>query len=659
MNTRGDDQTSANDKLAAIWSRFRDATLQRVDHLDEALIALLENRLTDDARQAAVREAHKLAGASGTFGFPNASVIARDLERRLGSTVTQADVPELAEQLVQLRTELEGTPSLPSAPRVDVSAKPRTSLLLVEDDAVAAERVMMEAEARGFEVTRAPAGADVMASADVKTPAIGVIDLRGPVEPMLATLDAMHRRFPSLPVVMVMRGGTFRDRVEAARHGVRRYVDAPTSARRILDAVDAVRRAADGSGGTVLAVDDDPQILAAAESVLEERGLRFESLSDPTRFWERLEETNPDLLLLDIDMPEVNGIEACRVVRGNARWASLPIVFLTSRQDAESMQSAFAAGADDYLTKPIEPAVLQTRVINRLERTRIQRRQAEVDPTTGVRNRLGATTIVDRLIHLARRSSEPLALAIVGLKSNEDGRDVSAETFRALALALAASVREEEVVGAWGGRQLIVASYGSTAADLAARLGAMLDDFGKGDVYAGACIAEFPGDGADTESLAAAARRAAEAPRDGAASVRLARRPDDDLPYTVDVAIVDDDESLARLLEHGVSTRGRTTRWFADGESAAKALTGGTRHTRPRLLLLDVDLPGLNGYDLLRRLSRDGVTRRTKVIMLTARNAEADVLAGLEMGAIDHVSKPFNLPVLLHKISAALGEPDA
>jgi len=70
--------------------------------------------------------------------------------------------------------------------------------------------------------------------------------------------------------------------------------------------------------------------------------------------------------------------------------------------------------------------------------------------------------------------------------------------------------------------------------------------------------------------------------------------------------------------------------------------------------VLDVDLPGLDGLSVLRRLARDDVLADTRVIMLTARSGEAEVLEALELGAFDHVAKPFSVPVLMQRIRRAL-----
>jgi DNA-binding response OmpR family regulator len=76
----------------------------------------------------------------------------------------------------------------------------------------------------------------------------------------------------------------------------------------------------------------------------------------------------PDLLILDIEMPHINGFELCQVLRSNPRWQHLPIVFLSVHRDAAKQNQAFAMGADDYITKPIQGENLVLRIQNRLKR---------------------------------------------------------------------------------------------------------------------------------------------------------------------------------------------------------------------------------------------------------------------------------------------------
>jgi CheY-like chemotaxis protein len=122
----------------------------------------------------------------------------------------------------------------------------------------------------------------------------------------------------------------------------------------------------------------------------------------------------------------------------------------------------------------------------------------------------------------------------------------------------------------------------------------------------------------------------------------------------VDVVIVDDDAALSDLLHHTLRLRGYSVERYVDGAQAAAALTGDPPAVAGRAILLDVGLPGLDGIAVLRRLGRAGILRHTHVLMLTSHAMESEVLKALELGAFDHVAKPFSVPVLMHRLQRAL-----
>jgi DNA-binding response OmpR family regulator len=121
-----------------------------------------------------------------------------------------------------------------------------------------------------------------------------------------------------------------------------------------------------------------------------------------------------------------------------------------------------------------------------------------------------------------------------------------------------------------------------------------------------------------------------------------------------DVVLVDDDEVLGSLLVHALETKGYRTQWIKDGESAALSLAGTEPAITAPVILLDIDLPDLGGLAVLRRLQRDGILRQTRVIALSSRGQNGQGERALEIGAFDHVSKPFSLPVLLQRVRRAL-----
>jgi DNA-binding response OmpR family regulator len=110
---------------------------------------------------------------------------------------------------------------------------------------------------------------------------------------------------------------------------------------------------------------------------------------------------------------------------------------------------------------------------------------------------------------------------------------------------------------------------------------------------------------------------------------------------------------LAGLLVHSLHTRGLRVVHLSDGKEALSRLTGAGR-LRARVVVLDVDIPGLNGFDVLGQLSARGVLSHLRVLMLTAHGGENEVLASLRQGAFDHIGKPFSLPILMQRIRRAL-----
>ncbi|MEA5550369.1 response regulator [Anabaena cylindrica UHCC 0172] len=131
----------------------------------------------------------------------------------------------------------------------------------------------------------------------------------------------------------------------------------------------------------ILVVDDDPQILALLQTLLTPWGLNIIPLHDPRQFSPTLATEKPDLLILDVEMPYIKGIELCQLVRNNPQSADLPILFLTVHNDTKTINQLFSAGADDFVSKPIIESELVTRIINRLERVKLTRLIAQTHNT--------------------------------------------------------------------------------------------------------------------------------------------------------------------------------------------------------------------------------------------------------------------------------------
>lgn len=116
------------------------------------------------------------------------------------------------------------------------------------------------------------------------------------------------------------------------------------------------------------------------------------------------------------------------------------------------------------------------------------------------------------------------------------------------------------------------------------------------------------------------------------------------------VLVVEDEEDIQELLRYNLAKEGYTVRGVASGEEGLDV----ARAERPDIILLDLMLPSLDGLDVCKALKMDSRTQAIPVIMLTAKGEEADIVAGLEIGADDYITKPFSLRVLLARIRAVL-----
>ncbi|HVS59418.1 MAG TPA: response regulator [Gemmatimonadaceae bacterium] len=565
-------QESHGENIAAAvldaWDRTRGPAFEKIDTLDDAAIAVLDNSLSADLKAAAERAAQSLVEVTARFGFAQGSRIAAEIAERFSSvSLTPADGVSVSEQLLALRGALEGPPQPRAGPQ-------------------------------------------------------------------------------------------------------------PSRDEQALASVAAGERSDDSAiqGARILVVDDEPQISRGLTTLLGRRGMAVTAVNDPLQFWNAIAEVKPSLILLDLEMPKISGTELCRAIRSDRRWSELPVVFLTGHTDPDSVRRVFAAGADDYVGKPFVPAELIMRIESRLTGVKARRGPAETDPVTGLATAHRTTEVIERFLKLARRKSDPYSVAVLEVDAFPSlvktyGRSVGDRILRAIGELLPKNFRGEDVVGWWGwwaGAEFMIGMYGSSKEHAAIKLTQICTRIGEQTFKAGdgqsvrvACsggVAQYQIDGDTVDALREAGLEALRLVREtGLSRVGISGiMPTGPLTRRVDVAIVEGDTALVSLLQHAMESRNMRVATFADGETAAQALTGDVPEVQARLILLDVDLPSLNGLDVLRRLNAVKVTRVSSVVMLTARTGERDVLAALELGAIDHIAKPFSVPVLMHKVRTVL-----
>jgi pilus assembly protein CpaE len=175
----------------------------------------------------------------------------------------------------------------------------------------------------------------------------------------------------------------------------------------------------------ILVVDDSPINLKLVSAALAPAGYEITTAQNGREALQRVEALQPDLVILDVMMPELNGYEVCRRLRQRANLGQLPIMMLTANDSLEERISGLEAGADDYVSKPFEVPELQARVKALLRRaapaqTALETRQGKVIAVFSLRGGIGVSTLATNLAAgLAQLWGQPTALVDLVLASGQ------------------------------------------------------------------------------------------------------------------------------------------------------------------------------------------------------------------------------------------------
>ena len=464
------DKRQAEAKVLAVvqqmWGKFKENLGSQMVPFERAIAQISTGTLDRELRSSVKAEAHRLIGSLGSLGLPEGSEIARQIEELLeAESLGQNEARRLEELVEQLKQAVENKPSTTAAAGDLNTASGR--LLVVDDDVVLTEQVKQEAITRGLQVEVATDLTAARRAISHHPPNVILLDLSFPqtAENGFTLLTELHQRTPAIPVLVLTGRNQLSDRVEVARLGGNAFLQKPITPQQILKAVTQELDRPQEAEAKVLVVDDDAQVLAALSALLKPWGLHVTTLAQPQQFWQALEATVPDLLILDIEMPGFSGIELCQVVRNDPRWSELPVLFLSARRDAETVHQVFAVGADDYVQKPIVGPELIARILNRLERTRILYRFAQIDELTGTATRRRAIQDLERFLHLAKRQHQPLCFMILDLDhfkqvNDQHGHEAGDRVLCLLGEHLKNFFRREDVVARWGGEEFVLGLYG-------------------------------------------------------------------------------------------------------------------------------------------------------------------------------------------------------
>ncbi len=510
--------------MGGLWSQYQGLMIQRMEVLQQAATELSSGTLTTESRKSAGREAHKLAGVLGMFEQEAGTQIAREIEQ-----ILDKDTELLATQKSQLILLIQELGKLLNLMAQKVVNQTATSieeeispkLLLIDPDLQLGSQLQQLAyslEMRWQQITTLE---DAKNFLQTRSPDLVVlnVDEIGLQEESLALMLDLATHTPPVPVLALAVTDQLVDRVTLAQSGARGFLVKPVTASQVWETASQILQFTRSLTVNVLVVDDDPLILAALGPMLEPWGMRITGLDDPRRFWEVLQSTAPDLLILDVEMPEISGIELCQAVRTDPQWQELPIVFLTAHREMETVQQVFAAGGDDYVVKPVVGAELLARITHRLERSRLLQSLSTKEPITGLANQFQSSRDLQHLIAKAEKNQQSVCLAILNFNDLRQiniqyGHEAGNQVLQRWSRLFQSVFCSGEILGYWGNGEFVVgiSSFTETERlviqhrlnDILTKLRQQVFTAANGDRFQATCnfaVVEYPHHGLKLQSL--------------------------------------------------------------------------------------------------------------------------------------------------------------
>lgn len=426
--------------------------------------------------QQLYRLVHNLAGSGGAFDYPDithaaraAAVPMRPLLKMATPEINKQIFPQL-DQLIQQLVAACGAEKKGGAhsQHVDFNTDIRPGqlghklIIVVAPPGAGRTGLEQRFTAFGYPVRGYSSLKAAIASLREQSPHAVIVDADLPELATTAQLEKLplEKQFGA-PIFMLSNKVEFAIRLASVRAGVTGFFSQPVDMANLISFIETIAPEHEQEPFRVLVIDDDPRQADYHALVLQRTGMQTKVLYEPSMIFDALAEFDPELLLFDVYMPGCSGVELAKIVRQIPTYLSVPIVYLSVERDVDIHLDSMLMGADDFLTKPIEPQQLVTSVRIRASRARKLKWLMVRDSLTRLFNH-GVT--VDRLIQalaLAQRQKSPLCVAMLDLdnfKSVNDayGHPTGDKVLITLSQLLQQRLRNSDIIGRYGGEEFLV-----------------------------------------------------------------------------------------------------------------------------------------------------------------------------------------------------------
>jgi len=462
-------------KLAQLQASYIQALPNELSILEDVASTLQADALDTASINSLHQRLHKITGSAGTFGLPHISKLSRAIEQRLKNwqeqktlSISPVQLQVLWEDIDELKQSLNQTQALANtylpSKRQRASSEQTQQIWLVEDDPFLGQELTEQITSFGYKVRLFGSLRDVELAIKQSLPDLMLVDVLFAAENKNST-DVL-RLMPEFnsshcPVIFMSALDDFKSRIQATQLGAEGFCLKPLDVPRLMSKIVDIFAKRSAPAPRVLIVDDDRHLANHYRLTLLAAGMKAELLENPKDILQVVMSFRPELVLMDLYMPEFTGPELAGVLRQHETWDSLPIVFLSSETDLDKQISAMEYGADDFLTKPISDNQLISAVTVRIVRSRQLSALISRDSLTGLLKHSAIKEAVDVEWSRSQRDQSQLVVAMLDIDhfktvNDSHGHAVGDLVISSVAAILRQRLRQYDIIGRYGGEEFVV-----------------------------------------------------------------------------------------------------------------------------------------------------------------------------------------------------------
>lgn len=428
-------------------------------------------------------QTHSLKGESGALGFTDLFELVTDLDNLTRTVMKEgfsaksiSDIDNLLNQLIaahrqdpnpllvhpecvetKVETKVEPAPS----DIVSITGS-TTRIALVDDQPSIGYSLTKSLESFGFSVTYFSSIEDCKEAMQREKFSLLLLDIVMPSASESQVFDFATQCLESnVRVISISSKDDLKTRLLAVRSGVDDYALKPININTLISKIKRVCALDIERPYKIVLLDDQTTIAEYFKVIAKQRGFELLTFSDANTFFRNLDVSIPDAFLLDINMPDINGFEVARILRHEARFEYVPIVFLSADDTPATKLDVLSAGGEDVISKSDPPEHIFKQIEYRVTRGQHIRSMAIKDGLTGLLNHGQLMEALSGFKRLAERLNTHFGIAMIDVdnfkKINDTyGHSIGDGVLVGLSQLLKRQVRESDIVGRYGGEEFLI-----------------------------------------------------------------------------------------------------------------------------------------------------------------------------------------------------------